>query len=211
MPNRGLARAGPATDTAAGTLQPRGPGWQLDPVGNSGARGMVIQGGNPRTESGLQAIRASQTCRGGNRHWDRSGRISGNAMCAKRHERVGAGSYRHETDRAFRNWSGIGVGKRPRACAQGEFPAVSPFVIPGLRCMLLVGFGNTACEYSKALASFLLMADVPGASLRTHKGSASACFAPGQTNSNRSASRSTSTPPNPESRIVVPSAPKSSR
>ena len=38
-------------------LQPRGPGWQLDRLGNKRDRGMVIQGGNPGTEPGLQAIR----------------------------------------------------------------------------------------------------------------------------------------------------------
>ncbi|GGE43981.1 hypothetical protein GCM10011517_09560 [Actibacterium pelagium] len=52
MPNRGLVRY------AAGTLQPRGPGWQLEHVGNGAPRRMVIQGGNPWTESGLQVIRA---------------------------------------------------------------------------------------------------------------------------------------------------------
>ena len=50
-------------DTTTGTLQPGGPGWQLDPLGNKAGRGMVIQGGRrkagPWTESGLQAIRAS--------------------------------------------------------------------------------------------------------------------------------------------------------
>ena len=46
-------------ETATGTLQPKGPGWQLDRPGNRCGRGMVIQGGNPGTESGLQAIRAS--------------------------------------------------------------------------------------------------------------------------------------------------------
>ena len=48
MPNRGLARKGlhPA-ETSAGTLQPRGPGWQLDRRGNACGRGMVIHGGRP--------------------------------------------------------------------------------------------------------------------------------------------------------------------
>ncbi len=45
-------------ETAAGTSQPAGPGWQLDRPGNGCGRGMVIQKGNLRTESGLQAIRA---------------------------------------------------------------------------------------------------------------------------------------------------------
>ncbi len=40
-------------------LQPRGSGWQLDRLGNKCGRGMVIQGGNPGTESGLQALRAN--------------------------------------------------------------------------------------------------------------------------------------------------------
>ena len=47
------------SETSAGTLQPRGPGWQLDRSGNRCGRGMVIHGGNPGTESGLQAIRAA--------------------------------------------------------------------------------------------------------------------------------------------------------
>ncbi len=46
-------------ETSAGMLQPRGPGWQLDRRGNASGRGMVIQRGNPWTESGLQAIRAN--------------------------------------------------------------------------------------------------------------------------------------------------------
>ena len=46
-------------ETSAGMLQPRGPGWQLDRRGNARGRGMVIQRGNPWTESGLQAIRAN--------------------------------------------------------------------------------------------------------------------------------------------------------
>ena len=41
-----------------GRFSPRGPGWQLDPIRKDGARGVVIQRGNPWTESGLQAIRA---------------------------------------------------------------------------------------------------------------------------------------------------------
>lgn len=45
-------------ETSAGMLQPLGPGWQLDRPGNRCGRGMVIQRGNPWTESGLQAIRA---------------------------------------------------------------------------------------------------------------------------------------------------------
>ena len=46
-------------ETSTGRLQPKGPGWQLDPVGNGGGRGMVIQRRKPWTESGLQAIRAN--------------------------------------------------------------------------------------------------------------------------------------------------------
>jgi hypothetical protein len=34
----------PERDITAGTLQPRGPGWQLDRRGNTVGRGMVIQG-----------------------------------------------------------------------------------------------------------------------------------------------------------------------
>ena len=45
--------------TATGTLQPKGPGWQLDRPGNRCGRGMIIHGLLPGTESGLQAIRAS--------------------------------------------------------------------------------------------------------------------------------------------------------
>ncbi len=48
-------------ETTAGNFQPRGPGWQLDRRGNTVGRGMVIQGGNPGTKSGLQAIRANLT------------------------------------------------------------------------------------------------------------------------------------------------------
>jgi len=61
MPNRGLAWKGPSgwKATTTGTLQPKGPGWQLDPAGNGTGRGMIIQGRKPRTEFGLQAIRAS--------------------------------------------------------------------------------------------------------------------------------------------------------
>ena len=61
MPNRGLARAlvrWQQRIPPQGSFGPRDPGWQLDPVGNGGTRGMVIQGGNPWTESGLQALRA---------------------------------------------------------------------------------------------------------------------------------------------------------
>ena len=47
-------------ETSTGTLQPGGPGWQLDRPGNRCGRGMVIHGGTaPGTESGLQAIRAN--------------------------------------------------------------------------------------------------------------------------------------------------------
>ena len=41
-----------------GRQRPRGPGWQLDRRGDTVGRGMVIQRGNPWTESGLQALRA---------------------------------------------------------------------------------------------------------------------------------------------------------
>lgn len=65
MPNRDPASVRSVTfrkedggDHGQGRLQPRGPGWQLDGRGNARRRGMVIQGGNPWTESGLQAIRA---------------------------------------------------------------------------------------------------------------------------------------------------------
>ena len=51
-----IAQAMP--ETSAGTLQPLGPGWQLDRPGNRCGRGMVIQRRKPWTESGLQAIRA---------------------------------------------------------------------------------------------------------------------------------------------------------
>ena len=34
-------------ETSTGTLQPGGPGWQLDRPGNGCGRGMVIQGGQP--------------------------------------------------------------------------------------------------------------------------------------------------------------------
>jgi hypothetical protein len=56
--SRGLVQGRKPTDTAAGNFQPGGPGWQLEPASNGGARGMVIHGGNPGTEPGLQAIRA---------------------------------------------------------------------------------------------------------------------------------------------------------
>ncbi len=35
------------SETSTGTLQPKGPGWQLDRPGNGSGRGMVIQGGQP--------------------------------------------------------------------------------------------------------------------------------------------------------------------
>ena len=57
------ARRKATAETTAGTLQPGGPGWQLDRPGNRCGRGMVIQGGNPWTESGLQAIRANSATR----------------------------------------------------------------------------------------------------------------------------------------------------
>ena len=41
-----------------GCQRPRGPGWQLDRRGDTVGRGMVIHGRKPRTESGLQALRA---------------------------------------------------------------------------------------------------------------------------------------------------------
>jgi hypothetical protein len=41
-----------------GRFSPRGPGWQLEPAGNGGPRGMVIPSRKGRTESGLQAVRA---------------------------------------------------------------------------------------------------------------------------------------------------------
>lgn len=53
MPNRDLARGNPQDG-----LRPKDPGWQLEPVSNGGPRGMVIEGGNPGTKSGLQTIRA---------------------------------------------------------------------------------------------------------------------------------------------------------
>ena len=45
--SRGLVLDRKVGDTAAGTLQPRGPGWQLDCLGNKSDRGMVIQRGEP--------------------------------------------------------------------------------------------------------------------------------------------------------------------
>ncbi len=45
-------------ETSARDLQPRGPGRQLDHVGNGAGRGMIIHGGNSGTESGLQTFRA---------------------------------------------------------------------------------------------------------------------------------------------------------
>ena len=58
-----LSRKGPdgqrkLPETSAGELRPRDPGWQLDRRGDTVGRGMVIQGSDPRTESGLQALRA---------------------------------------------------------------------------------------------------------------------------------------------------------
>ncbi len=41
-----------------GRFSPRGPGWQLEPAGDGGSRGMVIALRKGGTESGLQAIRA---------------------------------------------------------------------------------------------------------------------------------------------------------
>lgn len=41
-----------------GRFSPRGPGWQHERTGDGAPRGMAIEGGNPGTESGLQATRA---------------------------------------------------------------------------------------------------------------------------------------------------------
>lgn len=47
-----------------GCFSPRGPGWQLEPVGDGGSRGMVIAFRKEGTESGLQAVRAYRLSRG---------------------------------------------------------------------------------------------------------------------------------------------------
>lgn len=61
-----------------GCFSPRGPGWQLDPVGNGGARGMVIQpritvrgGQNPAYRPSAHALPRIRRGKGPGRMWGR--------------------------------------------------------------------------------------------------------------------------------------------